>query len=205
MKKLKEFFKSALIGGLLVVLPLGIMIGIVAWIFGLVRKAIFPLTRMIMEKSTMQAIVADILVISVIITVCFIVGVLVRTRLGTWIYHTLENSFLKKTPGYTLIKETVFQFLGNKKSPFSSVALVKLYGNDTLASAFITDTHDNGMCTVFVPTGPNPTSGNIFHLDSQYVFPVDIPVEDAMRSIISCGAGSSELISRMGKSLKVEG
>ena len=199
MKRLKDFFKSALIGGLLVILPLGILLSIVAWIFSQVRKAISPLTRMIMEQSTMQAIVADVLVIGLIVTACFVVGVLVRTRLGKWIYHALENSVLKKTPGYTLIKETVFQFLGKKQSPFSSVALVKIYGNDTMVSAFVTDTHENGMCTVFVPTGPNPTSGNIFHLESKYVFPVDIPVEDAMRTIISCGAGSSELISKLGE------
>lgn len=204
MKRLKDFFKSALIGGLLVILPLGILLSIVAWIFSQVRKAISPLTRMIMEQSTMQAIVADVLVIGLIVTACFVVGVLVRTRLGKWIYHALENSVLKKTPGYTLIKETVFQFLGKKQSPFSSVALVKIYGNDTMVSAFVTDTHENGMCTVFVPTGPNPTSGNIFHLESKYVFPVDIPVEDAMRTIISCGAGSSELISKLGKT-KAEG
>ncbi len=197
MKRLRNFFKSALIGGLLVVLPLGIMIAIVVWIFSQVRKAIAPLTRLLMEQSTMQGVVADILVIGLIITACFVIGMLVRTRLGKWIYHTLENSFLKKAPGYSLIKETVFQFLGSKQSPFSSVALVKIYGNDTMVSAFVTDTHENGMCTVFVPTGPNPTSGNIFHLDSQFVFPVDIPVEDAMRTIISCGAGSAELISKM--------
>ncbi len=181
------------------VLPLGIMIGLVAWIFSLVHRAIFPLVNLILNPSVLQAIVADILVVGLIITVCFVVGVLVRTRLGKWIHHTLESSFLKKAPGYSLIKEIVFQFLGKKESPFSSVALVKIYGNDTLVSAFVTDTHENGMRTVFVPTGPNPTSGNIFHLDSQYVFPVDIPVEDAMRSIISCGAGSSKLIEKMEK------
>lgn len=197
MTRLKNFLKSTLIGGLLVILPLGIMIGIVVWIFKKVDQAISGLTELFMPQSMWQEILADILVIGLIVTACFVVGVLVRTRLGKWIYHTMENSFLKKAPGYNLIKETVFQFLGNKESPFSSVALVKIYGNDTLVSAFITDTHDNGMCTVFVPTGPNPTSGNIFHLENQYVFPVDVPVEDAMRSIISCGAGSSELISRM--------
>jgi uncharacterized membrane protein len=206
MKRIKNFFKSALIGGLLVILPLGIMMAIVVWIFSHVHTAIGGLTKLFMPKSIWQEILADILVIGLIITACFAVGVLVRTRLGKWIYHTLENSFLKKAPGYSLIKETVFQFLGNKESPFSSVALVKIYGNDTLVSAFITDTHENGMCTVFVPTGPNPTSGNIFHLDSQHVFPVDIPVEDAMRSIISCGAGSSELIKKKDKNkAEVEG
>jgi len=199
MKRFKEFLKSTLIGGLLVILPLGIMIAIIVWIFSNVRKAIAPLTEKVMEQSVPQEYVANLLVIAAIITACFMVGVVVRTRLGKWIYHTLESTLLKKAPGYSLIKETVFQFIGNKKSPFSSVALVKIYGNDTMVSAFVTDTHENGMCTVFVPTGPNPTSGNIFHLDSKYVFPVDIPVEDAMRSIISCGAGSSELIRKMKK------
>jgi uncharacterized membrane protein len=68
-----------------------------------------------------------------------------------------------------------------------------------LVSAFITDTHTDGTYTVFVPTGPNPTSGNIFHLKGEYVHPVDVPVEDAMRSIISCGAGSSRLIKQYKK------
>ena len=109
-------------------------------------------------------------------------------------YALLEAKVLLKAPGYSLIKETVAQFVGNKKSPFSSVALAQLYGNETMASAFITDAHDDGSFTVFVPTGPNPTSGNIYHLPGKYVHPVDIPVEDAMRSIISCGAGSAALI-----------
>lgn len=203
MNKFKEFIKSTLIGGLLVVLPLGILLAIVAWLFSQVRKAITPLTRIVMEKSPMQELVAALLVITVIIAACFAIGILVRTRLGKWLFHTLETYILKKAPGYSLIKETVFQFLGTKKSPFSSVALVRLYGNDTLVSAFVTDTHENGTCTVFVPTGPNPTSGNIFHVPATCVFPVDIPVEDAMRSIISCGAGSAKLIESM-KKLKSE-
>ena len=71
---------------------------------------------------------------------------------------------------------------------------MQLYGSDTLATAFITDEHDNGMFTVFVPTGPNPTSGQIFHLEGKYVHAVSIGVEEAMRSIISCGAGSGAII-----------
>jgi len=64
-------------------------------------------------------------------------------------------------------------------------------------TAFITDTHEDGSYTLFVPTGPNPTSGLIFHLAGKYVHPVDVPVQDAMRSIISCGAGSSKLIDEL--------
>ncbi len=196
MKGIKEFCKSAVIGGLLVVLPLAIFLFALTWVFGVVRAGIGPVTTLVMENSPLQGVVVDVLVISLLVVACFAVGVLVRTKLGKWIYSILEAKVLLKAPGYSLIKETVAQFLGNKKSPFSSVALAQIYGNDTMVSAFITDEHEDGSYTVFVPTGPNPTSGNIYHLPSQYVHPVDVPIEDTMRSIISCGAGSSALINK---------
>ena len=196
MNRFKEFVKSTVLGGLLVILPLAIFFFALTWIFGLVLSAISPLTNIVMQKSPLQGIVADILVVSLLIAVCFSVGAIVRTKLGKWLYLFIESNVFLRVPGYSLVKETVFQFLGNKKSPFSSVALVQLFGNETLVSAFITDEHKDGTRTVFVPTGPNPTSGNIYHLPQDQVHPVDVSVEDAMRSIISCGAGSSTFISK---------
>jgi len=196
MNRLKEFLKSTVVGGLLVILPMAVFLFILTWVFGLVRKAISPLTTVVMQKSPLQGVVADVLVIALLIVACFAVGVIVRTKLGKWLYSVLESKILLRAPGYSLIKETVSQFLGKNKSPFSSVALVQIFGNETLVSAFITDEHEDGSCTVFVPTGPNPTSGNIYHLPQDQVHPVDISVEDAMRSIISCGAGSSMLIAK---------
>ena len=198
MKRLREFIKSTLVGGLLVLLPLTILLYALIWVFGLAHRAISPLTKIIMEKSTLQVIVADVVAIGLLVAVCFAVGVVVRTRFGHWIYVLIESRLLRKTPGYSMIKETVSQFLDkDKQSPFSSVALARIFGNDTLVSVFVTDQHEDGSCTVFMPTGPNPTSGNIYHLKAENVFPVDVSVEDAMRSIISCGAGSSALIARL--------
>jgi uncharacterized membrane protein len=198
MHKLREFIKTTLVGGLLVLLPVGIFLFAVVWLFGLIHRAINPLTKLLLPASLFQVIVADIVVIGLLIGVCFLVGAFVRTRLGWWIYATVETRLLRKTPGYSMVKETVSQFLDkDRQSPFSSVALVRLFGNDTLVSAFVTDRHADGRYTVFMPTGPNPTSGNIYHVAAENVFPVDASVEDTMRSIISCGAGSSSLIARL--------
>ena len=63
---------------------------------------------------------------------------------------------------------------------------------------FITD--DQGeIITVFVPTGPNPTSGNIYHLEKDRVMKTGASVDNGMKSIISCGAGSAELFKTMKK------
>lgn len=201
LKRTKNFFKTTILGGVIVMLPAIILILAFKWLFGVVGNAIEPLTDLAENNLPLppryNTIIASLIVLAVIVFGCFLFGLFVRTKLGQMIYSSFESSFLSRAPGYRMIKETVNQFFGRKKSPFSSVALVQLYENNTLVTAFITDHHDNGMVTVFVPTGPNPTSGFIYHLDQQYVHPISVSVEDAMRSVISCGAGSEKLIEKL--------
>ena len=208
LEQIKNFFKTTLLGGLIVILPAIILIFAFQWLFGVVGGAIQPLTNLVSRNMTLPAAydgaIATIIILSVIVLACFFFGLFVRTSLGRMVYGAFENRLLIRAPGYKMIKETVNQFLGKKKSPFSSVALAQIFENGTMATGFITERHESGMVTVFVPTGPNPTSGFIYHLDGKLVHPLDISVEDAMRSVISCGAGSDKLISKLNQSGSAE-
>jgi len=201
LTRTKNFFKTTILGGVIVILPAIILILAFKWLFGVVGGAIAPLTNLVVTTlptpEEYNPLIATVIVIWVIVIACFFFGLFVRTKLGQMIYSAFESSLLSKAPGYKMIKETVNQLLGKKASPFSSVALVNIYGNDTLMTAFITDRHANGMITVFVPTGPNPTSGFIYHVKKEFVHPVAVSVEDTMRSVISCGAGSDKLIEKL--------
>jgi uncharacterized membrane protein len=194
MNKTKRFVITSFLGGVAVILPSVILFILFKWLFNMVGGVIYPLTALVMAKSYMNKIIADILVISLILAVCFLIGITVRTKIGRFIHEKLENHILSFAPGYSIIKETVMQFVGKTESAFGSVALVQIFENSTLMTAFVMDRHENGTYTVFAPTGPNPTSGMIYHLKEEYVHPIRIPVEKAMRSIIACGAGSSSLI-----------
>lgn len=194
MDRLKTFIKTSIIGGLAVILPAVVLTLIFRWLYNWITDIIQPLTDLVIAKGQFQEIVADVLVIAIILAVCFLVGVVIKTKAGQFIQDNLEKRILQMAPGYPTIKSVVMQFIGKEKSPFSSVALVQVFGNETLMTAFITDTHQNGRYTVFVPTGPNPTSGLIFHIPQQYVHPVNVSVEETMRSVIGCGAGSTNLL-----------
>jgi uncharacterized membrane protein len=194
IKKLKSFFWTSVLGGVVVILPIAILFGVFNWIFKFVTNLIQPLTNIIVTTAETRVLIAQIIVIGIILGACFFVGVLVRTRIGKFIFMFIENKLFKIAPGYTLVKETVLQLLGNKKAPYSHVVLAQIFCNDTYMTGFVTDESSDGIYTVFVPTGPNPTSGNIYHLKKEYVHIVDVSVEAAMQSIISCGAGSSKLI-----------
>ncbi|MBN2061268.1 MAG: DUF502 domain-containing protein [Deltaproteobacteria bacterium] len=202
MKRLNTFLKATVIGGTVVILPVAILLIIFRWIYYFITDLIQPLSNMIVKKSFLPEITADLIVIAIILFLCFFVGMLVKTKLGQLLYRGIENRLLKAAPGYSLIKETIVQVMGQKESPFSSVALARIFGNDTLATCFITDRHSDGSFTVFMPTGPNPTSGLIFHLKREYVHPVSVPVEDVIRSIISCGSGSARVFNAYVSSMK---
>jgi len=193
-QKLKTFLKTSLLGGVSVVFPAALLLIVFNWLFQWVGGFIEPLTRIIVAKSNMQEILANLLVISAIVAICFFIGVFVKTRVGRYIHLLVEKLLGQWIPGYKFSANTFQQFFGERSTSYSAVVLVKPFGNDTLMTGFITDERPDGSCSVFVPTGPNPTSGNIFHLPSSSVHRVDVPVEEAMKSVIACGAGSKVLI-----------
>ena len=196
---MKAFIKTSLFGGLVVILPIAILGFFFKWLFKLVTDMIQPLTNLASNIYPLPEFVADIIVIGIIILSCFVVGIIVRTKLGNFLHALFDNALQQLAPGYRMVKEVVVQIFGNSDdSPFANgvVAKVRLLGpdNPTEVTALVTDRHADGGYTVFMPTGPNPTSGNIFHVQaSQVELRPDIKLDSAMRTIIACGAGSAQL------------
>jgi uncharacterized membrane protein len=196
MNRLKEFLKLTMMGGLMVVLPVLILLALLNWMIKLLYNWVRPLTETFLNFVTLDESLATGLIILFIISVCFLLGLTVNSRLGKGVHGFLEKKILEKFPGYSVIRDTLEQFLGKKNSAFSKVALVDVFNCGTRMTAFITDEHANGYFTVFVPTGPNPTSGNIYHLPANQVTLLNVPIEETMRTVISCGAGSTNVVKK---------
>ena len=198
VSRIKRFLSTSILGGLTVILPISILIFALEWIFSLVRRAVSPLAVAIEERTFVTGWLADIMAILVVLTICFFLGVLVKTKVGGFLHHFVEHRILTIIPGYSAIREIVLQLIGKTdKKPFSQVAVVRPFDNATRMTGFVTDfCKERGFYTVFVPTGPNPTTGFIFHLPEELVEIVGIPPEKAMRSIIGCGVGSADIINQ---------
>ncbi len=203
MDRVKKFIMTTILGGLGVVLPVAIIVYVFYWIFTSLTDIVKPLAELIFERTPVQGLAASALTLVLLVVLCFIIGLSVKSAYGRLFHNLIEDQFLKKIPGYGVVTDTVRYFTDNKEKPFSQVALVRPFGNDTMVTGFITDKH-KGAYTVFIPTGPNPTSGNILHIKREYVEIVDIGVDDAMQSIIGAGAGSRKLMKgRLGKAKNV--
>lgn len=198
MKSIKNFIINTLFGGFLVILPLAIFYFLIKMIFGMVDGLLTPLR--ILLKDYLHLPISDffisLIAFAVVILFCFMVGLTVRTRFGKETWSFVEKTYLLKLPLYGAIKETVQQFSGTKKMPFTDVVLVDVFDNGTRMTGFITDEHESGNVTVFVPTGPNPTNGFIFHVQRHQIEKLndDIKTNEALRTIIGVGVGSKSIM-----------
>jgi uncharacterized membrane protein len=202
MKNLHHFIKQSIIGGVLVISPAIILFMIFRWAYQAVDALIKPLTDPIINRTAAPELVAELLVVLTLIFACFLVGSLTSTGIGKWLHARFDNILARLAPGYNLVRDIIQQLLGDKSdSPFrqGDVARVRLFGPDvaTEATAIITSRHANGWFTVFIPTGPNPTSGLIYHLPPEQVQLIpEVKVDEALRTIIACGAGSGDLLAQ---------
>ncbi len=194
MSRFRAFVKTTLFGGVAVLLPLALFAIVYAWMYRFLTGLIEPLSdRFLSFSPRTERIVADVAVVSLLIGLCFAVGLVVRTRIGDILLNIIDRRLLRRFPGYTIIKETIGQFFGSKKLPFRRVALVQPFGNETMMTAFITEVHPDGITSVYVPAAPSPVAGNVYHLPNRFVHPIDVPVERAMRTIFGCGTGAADL------------
>ncbi len=197
---MKKYINATLLGGFAALLPLGLVVLVFRWIIGLVQKYLGPIVELFEVDSRWLMLSIYILLILAILIIFFFIGVMIRTRIGRFFNVVLEQKYLMKIPGYRIARETVMQFFGKKRSFFSEVVLVDIFNCGTLMTGFITD--DQGeYITVFVPTGPNPTSGNIYHVKKTRVYRTTEAVDNGMKSIISCGAGSAQIFEKSIKPL----
>jgi len=199
MDRFKKFFRASFIGGIVVLLPIVIFIAAFRWLVGAVTNLIQPMTNILVLGRGMPEVVADLIVFLLIVLICFAIGSLVSTGGGRYLHGRFDQYLVRLAPGYKLIREIVLQFFGDEQnSPFANgeIARARIFGNEagTEVTAIVTSRHADGTLTVFVPTGPNPTSGNMYHLPpAQVTLVPEASLEDAMRTIIACGAGSASL------------
>lgn len=193
-KRLKNFLKTTLLGGLAAILPMALIFIFFRWIFNIIKRYLEPIVNLIEVDTDLQLAILYIIVLAAILGLFFFIGLVIRTRIGRFFNEVMEEKYLLKIPGYKIARDTVMQFFGKNRSFFSEVVLVDIFDSGTLMTGFITDDHQgSGFVTVFVPTGPNPTSGNIYHINRDKVFRTTAAVDNGMKSIISCGAGSKEI------------
>jgi uncharacterized membrane protein len=193
MSYARAFIINAVVGGVLVLLP--IYLAVLLLLKGM--KAVVGLVRPIAALLPEWLPAENALALLVVLIVCFLVGAAVRTRAGRVVRERMEMGFFGRIPGYALFRSLTQRLAGESDEIAWKPVLVEI--EDALVPAFIVEELADGSFTVFVPSVPTPFAGAVYILSRERVHLVDIPFTQAIKSVSRWGAGSGELVAAMRK------
>jgi len=188
MNKLAEFAKTTLIGGFLILLPIYLCVLLLLKTLQGLMALVSPVTAQI--PAAMQF--REVLAVLIVVAVCFVAGLLVRTGPVARGVSTLERNLLEKIPGYSLLRGFASRIGGREDAATFEPALVEI--EDALAPAMIIERLPDGRFTVLVPSVPTPAAGALYVLPADRVHPVDVPLHKLLKVYSKWGEGMAELV-----------
>lgn len=194
----RKIMRRRLLSGLLVLVPLGLTMFVVQFLYDLTVGRVEPFVRVLFNP--LPAFVTPIALVLLLVTLTYALGLLANIVLGRKLIglfdYALENTPLIKVV-YGASKQIV-QVLSAEEDNrgFKSVLVVDfpMAGMKTFAfvsgKILLEDLHEGKMkehYRVFIPTTPNPTSGYLQFVPVDEAEEAGISVEDAIRTIMSAG------------------
>ncbi len=195
MKSFVRRLRRNFVTGLIVIAPVGLTIFVLRWIFDYLDAILGDPLRAAL-KITIPGLGFVLLMLFILL-----VGWTVRRTAGRQLLHWW-NEALARFPLtgriYNAVSQIVQALVGERHRFFRRAVLIPYPTEGIWAVAFVTNENAPVMSelvgepcvNVFVPTTPNPTSGFMLVVPRDKTKPLQIPVEEAMKLIISAGAVS---------------
>ena len=190
--------KNYLLTGILVTAPVVITFWIVISLVRLFDRIITPIIPLYINPNTYLP--RDVPGLGLIVLVVFLVirGFRAANFFGSYILRKTEL-VINKIPlikvFYKAIKQILETILKNNSKAFREAVLMEYPRKGVWVIGFTTGEVKGvikekvkiQMVNVFVPTTPNPTSGFLLLVPKSQIKPLNVKVDDAIKTIVSAG------------------
>ena len=190
-KKMRRQFLT----GILVVVPLGATVLILIWIFTSIDNILQPVIQLILGHPVPGV------GFGITIVLIYLVGIIASNVGGKRLIQYGESLLVKIPvfrPLYSSIKQILGSFSSSGKTSLVQTVLVEFPRKGMWMIGFITNESSTQsgkvQLSIFIPTSPNPTSGFLQIVSEEEVVRTDIPVDEALKMVISAGRISPEKI-----------
>jgi uncharacterized membrane protein len=192
-----------LVTGLLVVLPLAITLWLLQILFAFVNanvsrgvEALLSLLGVENPTGALWRVALPLAGVLVSLGLLIGIGFLTSNFLGRRLLRAFERVVLSLPfvrAIYGGAKQLIDAFTGGGRGAFREVVAIEFSRPGMWMIGFLTSEASlavdgpEPMCSVFVPTTPNPTSGFLFLVAAKEIRRLDLSVEDAIKLIVSGG------------------
>ena len=192
MKRILDFIKSMLIGGVLFFIPLIILIVILQKAFQLAAVLVIPIIKLLNVQNIFGIGIEIIIAIAIILFILYSGGLIAKTSAAKKAVRKMEVAVLSKVPGYEMIKNMGESFVGFEGNTSISTVLARI--EDAWQFAFLIEEIEGEQYAVYIPGAPNPMSGSVYLLEKDRIKKTDIPMKSVMKCMRGLGTGSNGLV-----------
>ncbi len=199
-KKTRTSLKTHFFTGILVTAPLFLTAYIVVELVTFIDSAVAALIPTAYNPNTYLPYGIPGMGIVLLLIFFTLIGMLTANFIGQ-AFMRLGHNIIEHTPVisgvYNAFKKIFETVLGqDKNAAFKQAVLVEYPRKGLWTIAFLTgpvyggiqkQIPDQKLVSIYVPTTPNPTSGFFLYVDKSEIIVLDIPVDDALKMILSTG------------------
>jgi len=192
--------RKQFLAGILVIVPIAAAILILRWLFFYIDGILQPAAEYLFGYTVPG------LGFALTVVLIYLAGVIATSIVGKRLVGYGE-SLLARVPVfryiYSSVKQIMEAFARPRESGFIQVVLVEFPKAGMWVIGFVTSESrcESGemLITVFIPTSPNPTSGYMEIVRERDIVRTNIPIDDALRMVLSAGRVSlKEVAARLG-------
>ena len=180
---------GTIIYGLLVIVPLAVVFLLLVKLTEILEKIAAPLGLESALGAALALVLVALAALLVVLLLSFIVGSLMRRAVS---YETVEKKILNQIPGYTIVANIAKGF--SDKSVAYPAAMIELHGPGTAVFGFVMEEHVSGLVTVFVPSTPVLTVGNVHLVERKRITILEAGASDVANCISQWGIGSAKIV-----------
>jgi uncharacterized membrane protein len=181
------------VGGLVVLVPVGVCAYIIAAVVKGLLRGLVPIAALLPAQGSGGIGFMSLIVIALVVAMCFLFGLLVRTAGGRALGKWVENRLFNLLPGYELIKRVTQQFAGTGEETLGTPVAVRF--EDSQQIGFLVEEMTPGQVTVFIPAAPALTFGTVHIVPAERVEKLSAKMTQVIDCISKIGCGSSRLLS----------
>ena len=195
MKKITEFLKTSLVGGLFVLLPLVMFYLLMGEIIDLLIALATPIADLFPGKFFDNLKLPGLIALVLLVGASFVFGLAIRSsnlrRFGSWIEETL----LGKLPIYNAVKGLSHGLLGAKEDGVFKPAVMHSENGDQ-EIVYLIEEDGEGQVTVLVPWAPASFAGSLKIMSRERIELLDSNLADTSRVLSHWGVGTFELLEK---------
>jgi len=210
--RLKSNVRRRLLSGIFLLMPFGVTLLVMRWLFRWVAGFIRPIITFIISKLSQVPVIEAVpdiyitvsvatLSIVVLLVLLYLVGVIGQFVIGKRLIKVGET-LLMRIPLvrtiYTATKQVAQAVSLPDSAALKSVVLVEFPRPGFKAVGFLTgyieDSAGKKFCKVLIPTTPNPTTGFFEIIPIEDVVETTLTVEEAFKMIISGGIVAPDVV-----------